>query len=120
MAGLLVVGSPVLFHRLTDGFAYVSAEGWYSTLGRLLVLALVTMLPASLGLGMALPLVMEMASPSGRASAGPVIGRVLAVNTLGAIVGPLLATFLMGPFSGLWWSLVVVGSSLVVAPPAPD
>jgi spermidine synthase len=115
VAGLLVVASPVLFHRMTDGFAYVSAEGWYSTLGRLLVLALVTMLPASLGLGMALPLVMEMASPSGRASAGPVIGRVLAVNTLGAIVGPLLATFLMGPLLGLWWSLVVVGSSLVVA-----
>jgi len=58
---------------------------------------------------------MEMASPSGRESAGPRIGRVLAVNTLGAIVGPLLATFLMGPLLGLWWSLVVVGSLLVVA-----
>ena len=115
VAGLLVVVSPLLFHRLTDGFAYVSAEGWYSTLGRLLMLALVTMLPASLGLGMALPLVMEMASPSGRESAGPLIGRVLAVNTLGAIVGPLLATFLMGPLLGLWWSLVVLGSFLVVA-----
>ena len=115
VAGLLVVASPVLFHRLTDGFAYVSAEGWYSTLARLLALALVTMLPASVGVGMALPLVMEMASPSGRESAGPRIGRVLAVNTLGAIVGPLLATFLMGPLLGLWWSLVVVGSLLVVA-----
>jgi spermidine synthase len=110
-AGLLVVASPLLFHRLTDGFAYVSAEGWYSTLGRLLVLALVTMFPACVGVGMALPLVMEMASPSERESAGPLIGRVLAVNTLGAILGPLLATFLMGPLLGLWWSLVVVGSS---------
>jgi len=100
---------------MTDGFAYVSAEGWYSTLERLLALALVTMLPAALGLGMALPLVMEMASPSGRESAGPLIGRVLAVNTLGAIVGPLLATFFMGPVLGLWWSLVVLGSFLVVA-----
>jgi spermidine synthase len=115
VAGLLVVVSPLLFHGMTDGFTYVSAEGWYSTLGRLLMLALVTMLPASLGLGMALPLVMEMASPSGRESAGPRIGRVLAVNTLGAIVGPLLATFLMGPLLGLWWSLVVLGSFLVVA-----
>jgi spermidine synthase len=114
-AGLLVVASPLLFHRLTDGFAYVSAEGWYSTLGRLLVLALVTMLPASVGVGMALPLVMEMARPSEREPAGPLIGRVLAVNTLGAIVGPLLATFLMGPLLGLWWSLVVLGTFLVVA-----
>jgi len=115
VAGLLVVVSPLLFHGMTDGFAYVSAEGWYSTLGRLLMLALVTMLPASLGLGMALPLVMEMASPNGRDSAGPLIGRILAVNTLGAIVGPLLATFLMGPLLGLWWSLVVLGSFLFVA-----
>jgi spermidine synthase len=110
VAGLLVLASPVLFHRLTDGFAYVSAEGWHSTLGRLLMLALITMLPASVGVGMALPLVMEMASPSGNESAGPRIGRVLAVNTLGAIVGPLLATFLMGPLLGLSWSLVVAAA----------
>jgi spermidine synthase len=115
VAGLLVVVSPLLFHGLSDGFTYVSAEGWISTLGRLLLMALATMLPASLGLGMALPLVMEMASPSGRESAGPLIGRVLAVNTLGAIVGPLLATFLLGPLLGLWWSLVALGSFLVVA-----
>src|SRR4029450_2087861 len=38
VAGLLVVVSPPLFHGMTDGFAYVSAEGWYSTLGRLLML----------------------------------------------------------------------------------
>jgi spermidine synthase len=115
VAGLLVVASPLLFHGMTDGLAYVSAEGWYSTLGRLLALALVTMLPASLGVGMALPLVMEIASTSGRGSAGALIGRVLAVNTLGAVVGPLLATFLMGPLLGLWWSLVVLGGVLVVA-----
>jgi spermidine synthase len=115
VAGLLVVLSPLLFHRITDGLGYVSAEGWYSTLGQLLMLALVTMLPASLCLGMALPLVMEMAAPSGHESAGPRIGRVLAANTLGAIVGPLLATFLMGPLLGLWWSLGVLGSLLVVA-----
>ena len=115
LAGLLVVASPLLFHRLTDGFTYLSAGGWSSALGRLLLLALITMLPASLGLGMALPLVMEMAGPSGRQSAGPLVGRVVVFNTLGAIAGPLLATFLMGPLLGLWWSLVVLGGFLVLA-----
>jgi spermidine synthase len=100
---------------MTGGLAYVSAAGFYATLGRLLTLAAVTMLPASLALGMALPLVMDMASPSGVESSGPLIGRVLAVNTLGAIVGPLLATFLMGPLLGLWWSLVALGGFLVLA-----
>jgi spermidine synthase len=115
LAGLLVVVSPPLFHTMTDGFTYVSAGGWYATLGRLLTLALVTMLPASVGLGMALPLVMEMASPGAGESAGARIGRLLAVNTLGAIAGPLLATFALGPLLGLWWSLVVIGCVLVVA-----
>ena len=114
-AGLLVVVSPLLFRALTDGLTYVSAEGWSSTLGRLLLMAVATMLPATLALGMALPLVMEMASPRRRESPGPLIGRVLAVNTLGAILGPLLATFVMGPLLGLWWSLVALGIVLVVA-----
>jgi spermidine synthase len=114
IAGLLVVASPRLFAALTDGLTYVGAQGWHSTHGRLLVLALVTMLPASLGLGMALPLVIDM-SGSERASAGPLVGRVLAANTLGAMAGPVLATFLMGPLLGLWGSLVLLGGMLVAA-----
>jgi spermidine synthase len=113
VAGLLVVASPVLFHHLTGGFVYVSAAGWYPALARLSMLALATMLPASLGLGMALPLLIEMAS--GRESAGPVVGRVVAANTVGALLGPVLATFVMGPLLGLWASLAVVGCVLVVA-----
>jgi spermidine synthase len=114
IAGLLVVASPRLFAALTDGLTYVGAQGWHSTHGQLLVLALVTMLPASLGLGMALPLVIDM-SGSERDSAGPLVGRVLAANTLGAMAGPVLATFLMGPLLGLWGSLVLLGGMLVAA-----
>jgi spermidine synthase len=115
VAGLLVAVSPVLFHRMTGGLQFVSADDWSSMLGRLLMLALVTMLPASVGVGMALPLVMEIAGASAHESAGPLIGRLLAVNTAGAIAGPLLATFVMGPGLGLWGSLVALGSVLVVA-----
>jgi spermidine synthase len=115
VAGLLVVASPRLFHAMSGGLTYVSAEGWYSSLARLSTMALAIMLPAGLALGMALPLVMEEASPRGRGAAGPVIGRLLAANTLGAILGPLLATFLLGPVLGLWWSLVVLGGLLLAA-----
>jgi spermidine synthase len=114
-AGLLVVVSPPLFHVMTGGLAFVSTGSWPATLGRLLGLALVTTFPACVTLGMALPLVLDIASPVGRAPAGPVVGRVVAANTLGAIAGPLLATFVLGPLLGLWWSLVVLGSLLVVA-----
>ena len=113
-AGLLVAATPRFFNALTGGLGYLSAEGWLPTLGRLLGLALVTMFPASLSLGTALPLVIEMAG-SERESAGPLVGRVLAANTLGAMAGPVLATFLMGPLLGLWGSLVLLGGMLVVA-----
>jgi len=112
VAGLLVVASPRLFDALTGGLGYISAQGWLGTLLRLLGLALATLLPACLGLGMALPLVMEMAG-TGREPAGPLIGRILAANTLGAMAGPVLATFLLGPLLGLWRSLVLLGGLLV-------
>jgi spermidine synthase len=115
VAGLLVVLSPRLFHALTDGLAYLSAGGWYSTLGRLLALGFVTLLPASLALGMALPLVIEMSGESGRETGGPRLGRLLAANTLGAMAGPVVATFLLGPLVGLWWSMVLLGGFLVAA-----
>jgi spermidine synthase len=115
VAGLLVMASPRLFHGLTDGLAYVGGPGWYSSLGRLLLLALAAVLPATAALGTALPLLMDMASPAAGASAGQRIGRLLALNTAGAIAGPLLATFVMGPLLGLWWSLIVLGLLLVVA-----
>ena len=115
IAGLLVVASPRFFAALTDGFTYVSAASAQGALWRLLGLAAATMLPATLALGMALPLVMEMAGADGRQTAGPVIGRLLAANTLGSMAGPVIATFILGPLFGLWPSLVMLGGFLVFA-----
>jgi spermidine synthase len=114
-AGLLVVASPRLVHGLTGGLAYLPSEGWSASLARLLLIAGVTMLPATVGLGMALPLAMELAGSRDGAPAGPMLGRIVAVNTLGAMAGPLLATFLLGPHLGLWWSLVVIGVLVAAA-----
>jgi spermidine synthase len=113
IAGLLVVASPRLFQAFTGGLTYVSAETWRGALARLLAVAAATMLPATLALGAALPLVMEMAGASARGAAGPVIGRLLAANTLGATAGPVIATFVMGPLLGLWPSLIMLGGFLV-------
>jgi spermidine synthase len=113
IAGLLVVASPRFFAALTDGLAYVSATSASGALWRLLVLASATILPATLALGTALPLVMEMAGAHGRETAGPVVGRLLAANTVGAMAGPVIATFVMGPLLGLWPSLVILGGFLV-------
>jgi spermidine synthase len=106
VAGVLMLVSPRFFHRLTDGFAYLPG---HSSAGRLLTMAAIVMLPATVALGTALPLLMELAGRQRRGSAGPVMGRLLAANTVGAILGPLLATFLLGPRLGLWWSVVALG-----------
>jgi spermidine synthase len=115
IAGLLVVASPRFFEALTGGLAYVAASSWHGALLRLLAVAAATMLPATLALGAALPLVMEIAGPGSHDAAGPVIGRLLAANTLGAMAGPVIATFVMGPLLGLWPSLVILGALLVFA-----
>ncbi|HEX6737356.1 MAG TPA: fused MFS/spermidine synthase, partial [Vicinamibacteria bacterium] len=113
-AGVLVTLSPRVFHALTGGLAFLAGEGWRASLLQLLAIASATMLPATLALGMALPLLMELAG-GGEDSAGPVLGRLLAANTLGAILGPLLATFLLGPQLGLWRALAALGAMAVAA-----
>jgi spermidine synthase len=106
IAGLLVLLSPQLFSRLTGGLEYLPDAGWLSSLGRLLLVGTVTIGPACVSLGMALPLLMEMAG-GGPLSAGPLLGRLLAANTAGAIVGPLLVTFVVAPRLGLWNSVAL-------------
>ena len=112
-AAALVIASPRLFHHLTGGFTYLAAETWARGLGGLLALAAAVLLPAAVALGMALPLLMERAG-RGRAS-GAALGRLLAANTLGAIAGPLLATFVIAPRAGLWWSITAIGLVLAAA-----
>jgi spermidine synthase len=107
-AGVLTVVSPRLFFDLTDGLRFLATSDGVAPAGRLLLVASAVLLPAGTALGTALPLLMEMAGGEGR-SAGPLLGRLLGVDTAGAIVGPLLASFVVAPALGLWKSLVVFG-----------
>lgn len=114
-ASVWIVLTPWVFFRATRGLQYLpTAEALLSAL-RLVAVAVVTLLPACVALGAALPLLMEMAGrdegpvPTHRGSAGPVLGRLLSLNTAGAIVGPLAVTFFVAPRLGLWASIVLLG-----------
>ena len=113
VGGVLVIVSPRLFHRLTHGFDYLGSDGDGALLGRLAFLSAVILLPATIALGTALPVLMERAGGEGRV--GAQVGRLLAVNTLGAIVGPLAATFVLAPRLGPWWSLALLGVVVALA-----
>jgi spermidine synthase len=109
-AGLLVLASPRLFYAMTGGFDYVPATGGLASLGRLLLVAALTMFPACLGLGTALPVLMEMSGSVRDRRTGAMLGQLLGVNTAAAIAGPLLITFLVAPALGLWRSVALLGA----------
>jgi spermidine synthase len=110
-ASALTALSPVLIARLTGGLAYLEAGSWTASLSRLALLAVAAVLPATIALGMALPLLLETAS----GGAGAATGRVVAANTAGAIVGPLLAAFVVAPALGLWASVAAVAAVTALA-----
>jgi spermidine synthase len=112
MAGALATASPFVVARLTDGLAFVDAGSWSASLARLALLAGTSVLPATVALGFALPLLLETTSPG---APGRATGRLVAWNTAGAIVGPLLAAFLVAPLCGLWPAFALVGALTALA-----
>ena len=115
-AGAWVVATPGLFHALTSGLRDMGgAQGLLRHEMEVGLLALVMMLPATLLAGAVLPALMEM---NGRGPGSPApwaLGTLLSANTFGAIVGPLVALFLVGPGLGLWWGLVLCGLTMLAA-----
>jgi spermidine synthase len=113
-AGVLVLGSPPLFYFLTDGLRYAGESGARENLVTL-GYAAATMLPPTLLAGMILPLLMELTGAGREGAPGELLGRLLGVNTAGAVAGPLLATYVVLPGLGLWVSIAVAGGLMVVA-----
>ncbi len=114
-SGLWALLTPRLFLFLTSGMDYLVSGGGAAGGLRLLVYSALILLPATLLSGAALPFILEMAGGSTKSSPGPAIGRILAANTAGSILGPLLAGFLTGSGLGLWWSIALAGTAMIVA-----
>ena len=91
-------------HTQLKYFSSGSSFGEYIVAAFLLVSA--TIGPAILCLGMLLPLVWSMASVS--KSAGSVVGTLTSLNTFGAAIGALFASYFMLVYIGLWASVVVI------------
>jgi spermidine synthase len=105
---LLVLLTPSLLTWLTGGLEhYTGYGGWLAhSLSTIGLTAAVILLPVILA-GMALPCVWELWR--GRPGSGSRLGRPTAVNTLGAILGPLLAGFVALPKLGLGASIGLIG-----------
>jgi len=105
---ILVAISPWLFFALTGGLRYLADHaGWAAYQATVFALAGVVILPATLLLGTVFPFLMKLGEAHSR-SAGRTLGRLVAINTVGGILGSLLAGFGLLGWVGLWSSLRLV------------
>jgi len=112
LAGVWMVWLPAIFVR-TTGLDYIGGAGLLAHELRLGAFVVAGLLAPSALLGLALPALIEVqgqADDSGRA-----VGAILAANTLGAIVGPLVAAFALVPAVGIWNAFAVLGLASMVA-----
>jgi spermidine synthase len=97
--------SPVMFDRATVGLSYLGADlGWLGYVLAVAGLAVALLLLPGAVLGAVLPYLLRLLQDGGR-EPGDALGRLVAVNTVGAIVGSLAAGFVLLPALGAWRSL---------------
>jgi len=106
----IVSGTPWLFHHVTDGMSYLGRgqdfEGYVLAVAQ--ATGLVILLPGIV-LGAVLPFLLRLLETS-EAAPGEILGRLVAANTAGAILGALAAGFVLLPVFGTWNALLGLGA----------
>jgi spermidine synthase len=113
--GLLVIG-PSLLMFVTRGLEPVhTIEAWDAHVHRSFMMAVGGIGYIVVALGTVFPFLMKVAE-RGLKVPGRMLGRLLAINTAGAIVGSLLCGFFLLPTLGMWGTLkALTAAYLVVA-----
>jgi len=107
--GLLVLGPSLLMH-VTQGLKAVSTlEPWDEYVNGLFRTGFRGVGIVVIAMGTVFPFLMKLAE-RGDAAPGWKLGRLLAINTAGAIAGALLCGFVMLPAWGMWATLQVLAS----------
>ncbi len=109
-AALLVSLSPFGFVWLTDGLSYVGrGENWGFYILEVFGVAGVVMGLPGLALGSILPFLLKLSETS-EMRPGETVGDLVALNTLGAVAGALVAGFVLLPAFGLWSSMSLMAA----------
>ena len=105
--GVAVAWSSFLLVGLTDDLTIVTTRvGWGDYILRVFGLAFVVVGPPLFLSGIVFPYLLKV-SERHASSPGRTLGGLSAMNTAGAVVGPLLAGFVLMPWLGLWHSILV-------------
>lgn len=115
LAGLSVVASPWLFHYFTGGLGYIGAgRDWWPYLYSVLRVIALVVLPPAILLEAVLPYLLRFLSSELR-TPGRLLGSLMAVDTTGAIIGALIAGFVIIPRLGASRGLIVLGGVYLLA-----
>ncbi|MFZ9936515.1 MAG: hypothetical protein ACO3JG_05585 [Luteolibacter sp.] len=111
--GLLVLGPSMLMH-VTDGLRPVdSLEPWGAYVRGLFDTGIRGVGFVVVAMGTVFPFLMKLAE-RGAAAPGWKLGRLLAINTAGAIAGALVCGFVMLPHWGMWGTLQALAAVYLV------
>ena len=114
-AALLVSLSPFGFVWLTDGLSYVGrGENWGPYILAVFGVAGLVMGIPGVALGSILPLLLKL-SETAAMRPGQTVGDLVALNTLGAVAGSLIAGFVLLPAFGLWSSISLMAALYWIA-----
>ena len=112
-SALASLATPFLFYQITEGMRYLgSGEAWFSYLFSIFTAAAAVLFLPGVVVGTVFPYLFRVAERSGEP--GRVMGRLSAANTTGAIVGSLIAGFVLLGALGLWNSIILVALMYVI------
>jgi spermidine synthase len=110
LSGLLVGWTPLVFYRMTDGLQLIGQDlGWTEYITRVFLQTLLVLLVPGTIIGAVFPFSIKLCERSMR-SAGKTIGQLASVNTLAAILGSLVAGFVLLDAVGLWASIRLIAA----------
>jgi spermidine synthase len=97
---------PMLFMAFTGDLTQVQSDGWLDYVTRVFGIGLVFVGVPGFVIGLVFPWLLK--STRDVANAGEAAGRLIALNTAGAITGSLVTTFALLPWLGLWVTCAVI------------
>jgi spermidine synthase len=108
LGGLALAFGPLLFMKATgDMKTMTEIESWPRFVFRVFTMGFVGIGPVVLVLGTVFPFLMKAAG-NGTIAPGRTLGRLLALNTCGAILGAMLCGFILLPSLGIWGTMSLI------------
>ncbi len=115
LGAMLVACTPFLFHFWTNGLHYIGARsGWNEYLFQVFTSEVVIIAPPLLVLGALFPFLLKTAE-SYHTSSGRLVGQLIALNTLGAVLGSVTAGFVLLETIGVSAGIRFVAVSYLLA-----